>query len=252
MCSINILRFLLLCLCIFSCDQFDEEAHAEECGTDWIRGSSIYEFSCPYTVNPVQRVYAVGDTISVVCRMTDTIYCENSQRDYHIPDFPFRSLFTIWYFPGNGDVLSGLRHTTWELDSLITDRNYVQNSGKISDHIAFRYHGQGPGTGPGYYFRIDIVLDTVGTYIIQAEDLLEQNNINGRYTDSYQFDCQLPFRPLGYFIKNRLTHEDHLDDYLDELAEITRTAYNGDFEGTPEWLTPEFFRQTAGYAFEVR
>lgn len=245
------LWILLSVLVIIGCDQFDEEAHAEECGTDWIRGS-IYQFSCPYTVDPVQRVYDVGDTISVVCRMTDTIYCENSQRDYHIPDFPFRSLFTIWYFPDNGDVLSGLRHTTWELDSLITDRNYVQNSGKISDHIAFRYHGQGPGTGEGYFFSIDIVLDTVGKFILQAEDLLETTDINGRYTGDYKFDCMLPESPLLYQIKNRLTHEDHLDDYLDELAEITRIAYNGDFEGTPEWLTPEFFRQTAGFAFEVR
>lgn len=250
----RILKIILLALLISSCDQFDEEAHAKECGTSWLEPDSDfarYKFLCPYTVHPVQQIYSVGDTVTVTCQMSDTIYCESSKRDYYIPDFPFRSAFTIWYFPDGGEVLSGLRHTTWKLDSLITDRKYNTNPLGISDHIAFRYYGQGPGTGPGYYFQVEVVLDTVGVFMFEAIDQLEENDINGRYTNGYDFECQLPWEPLGYYVQNRLTHEDHLDDYDEEIQRIVDEAYEGKsgFDaGGYKWR----MRRAAGYAFEVR
>jgi hypothetical protein len=60
----------------------------------------------------------------------------------------------------------------------------------------------------------------------------------------------LPESPLLYQIKNRLTHEDHLDDYDDEIEQITNDVWNGT-RGDAGYQKI-ILRRSAGYAFEVR
>ncbi len=248
--------YLLLIVCLIaSCQDKELEQYLEDCDVNWRRGGDggVYELMSPYEVIPNQRVFGLGDTIAFRSHFSDTIYDEASQRSYYMPDFPFRSLFTLWWIPEEGgDIKSGLRHIPWELDSSIVDRNYVVNRELISDHVSFRYFGQTDPEVLGYFFEAKFVLDTVGFFLLQAEDLISRLDNPTSEIVAYEFECIHP-RQREYNVYNRITHDDHLDDYDDELLRILDEVYRGDYKTSVTVKGLKItFRQEGSFAFEVR
>jgi hypothetical protein len=246
--------YLLLIVCLIaSCQDKELEQYYQDCEVNWIKAEGVYKFSCPYEVIPNQRVFSIGDTITFRSHFSDTIYDEASQRSYYMPGFPFRSLFTLWWIPEEGgDIKSGLRHIPWQLDSSIVDRNYVVNRELISDHVSFRYFGQTDPEVLGYFFEAKFVLDTVGFFLLQAEDLISRLDNPTVEIATYDFECKHP-RQWVYEVYNRIIHEDYLDDYDAELLRILDEVYWGDYKAVSNVESLKIlFRQEGSFAFEVR
>lgn len=245
--------FIVFAILSVGCQDEQLQQYYENCDVNWVTAEGVYKFSCPYEVLPNQRVYQKGDTLIYRCLITDTIYDEASQRSYYMPDFPFRSLFTLWWIPEEGgEIKSGLRHIPWQLDSSIVDRNYVVNRELISDHVAFRYYGQADSNVPGYFFEAKFVLDTVGFFLLQAEDLISRLDDPTPAIMSYDFECKHP-NIVVYNVYNRIAHDDHLDDYDDELLRILDEVYMGHYKSVSNVESLKIlFQREGAFAFEVR
>ncbi|MFZ1703136.1 MAG: hypothetical protein WAT79_02255 [Saprospiraceae bacterium] len=224
----------------------------DNCGYTPLLVGARHVLKVPIHAVPNKSSYQIGDTLSIIVSMTDSIYDINTEMTFKIEKFLFKPVLGLYNFNSEGEFLQrGFESHTIFIDSIykpiyktiITANTYYVNS--------------------RYEFLINIVLQTKGRYVFQMQDVYEIYKSGGNpdrwnsYADTITFDGKCP--DWKYKISNMIEGENHLEEFERELVYIDSINYDNFYttKYKHSWQSPYgsglfAWEETGTYCFEVK
>ena len=230
----NLIRVTLLLLIvsmIFSCDRsLSPEEFFEACPYELRYGGAHY-LEVPIDIIPQQKVYNIGDTLTIRMMFSDSIMDLTRQINFKIEGFPFEPLNLLYKVTDN-EWDHGYR-----LNELIVDEerfNTRQNSQSMfsDDMRGFTLYEDGI-----YHFEYQLVLQTPGRYLTLISDQFQDNASSGRGDENeaanrIEFDGRCP--STGFIICSVIKGDNHFEDYISEIQLLDEQVYRGNLTSIHE------------------
>ncbi len=184
-----------------------------------------HQLVVPVEVIPHQKVYKVGDTMTLRSVFSDSIYDNNFQTYFKVKNFPFIAARVLYKFTEEG-FEQGYR-----INQLIVDDQY--------DHRYFSRNDQGDesigriiyNADEGqYHYEIKIVLQTPGVYGTYMDDVFNDTPKDHIESRREQIEDQIEFEEYcgQSFSPNTVIKGDpHYEDFLEELTYMDDMIYGG-------------------------
>jgi hypothetical protein len=214
------LTLLLLSLLLSCGRETTEEKFARECPYKKEYTVAAHQLQVPIKVIPHKLKYQVGDTVSFVVDMSDTIHDLNTDQNFKVENFPFRPLGVLYRFFDGVNWDDGFQKIKYIVDS----SNFIRTDGNGSHPQAMllKYNY----ANNRYKLTLKLVLTEKGRYLIQFQDL-----VNDLRSDSEEYKKIKAFAfpgkcPTFTFLPcNTIVGDDQLTHFEPELLYIDKVEF---------------------------
>lgn len=208
--------YFLLILTITSCDrQSFEERFMETCPYE--RRFPVYhhQLVIPVEIIPHQKMYKVGDTMTIRSVFSDSIYDNNFQTYFKVKNFPFRPAKALYKFTEEGFDYG------FRLNELIVDdqydHQYFSKTTRADESVGRVIYDAKEGY---YHYEIKIVLQTPGVYSTIMDEVFNNTPKDFQQERLEEVLSQIEFDEYcgeSFSIKTVISGEPHYNDFIDEL-----------------------------------
>lgn len=202
---------------------------------------------------PVKAVYELGDTLWFTYIARDSVYDENFDRKFYLPDFPYQCKVDVIGSDRSRDVIN--MEIMFSLSPYIDEGAQPNISVQTSEADGYWHYPYRMADDHDYSVTSGyIVLRLRGFFLIRSKD-----NVNSTdRLDSpdhprwyYEWDCRVSKDYLSIY--TRTQHEDNLEEYKGEIQYIMEEKFPRGYRAAGT-LDGEIIalRQEGAFAFEVR
>jgi len=230
--SKKLLLVFVIITYLVGCDRgLSDEEFFEICPYERKYNIRAHYLKVPVTITPHQKVYKVGDTMTVSSTYSDEIYDLNMQTHFKITDFPFEPINLLYKFTEEG-FEHGYRINELIVDDKFNTR-YVTQSRFSDDFRGFSIYENGM-----YHYKYKIVFQTPGIYTTVMEDKIEgftKDEIQDRHkelltTIDFKDYCGDEDGNLTISVKTVIQGDPHYEDYIDQLVHLDKVIYRDNFK----------------------
>jgi hypothetical protein len=213
-----------------------------------------HQLQVPVHIIPHQLKYKVGDTISIVVNMSDSIYDINTERTFKISNFPFKPLGLLYRFYNATQWDDGFR----KVEYLVDTSNFIRTDGNgpHPEAMLLKYEY----INNQYKLTLKLVLKEKGRYIFQLQDGvndLRSNSEEFKKIKSITFEGKCP--TFAFYPVNMIVGDDQMSYFEKELLYIDKEEfYDGwkTIKFKDSWMSPYgigsfFWEYNATFGFEV-
>lgn len=176
--SIRVFNTIILFLIILSCFYF--------CGTP-VLSEDDYNAQCPYErklearhfyletpvfVEPEKLVYKVGDTLSIIISLSDSIYDLSREATFSIKDYPFHPICYLYRVDTEG------WHSGYSENQVIVDSIFHPGFGGERASWSSNVQGFSTYDNGQYFYQHKVVLTTPGRYVNYMADAITAINLD--------------------------------------------------------------------------
>ena len=182
-----------------------------------------HQFEVPFSVIPHQKVYAVGDTITLRSFFSDSIYDNNMQTRFKVKNFPFEPYILLYKFTEDG-----FEHGYRLNQPLVEDKydaryvNGLIRADEVRGHMIYEEDH--------YHYEMKIVLETPGVYSTFMGDVFDGVPRDFRDARLAEILAQIEFEEYcgqSFSPKLIIQGDPHYNDYLEELTLLDDVIYFG-------------------------
>jgi len=211
----------LIILAMFSCcGESTEEKFHRECPYKNEYVGAFHQLQVPVNVIPHKLKYQVGDTISFVVDMKESIHDLNTEQNFKIENFPFEPLPILYHFYDGIKWKDGFRSVKYLIDS----NNFIKyiDDASRADGILLKM----TNSNSNYRLTLSLVLKEKGKYLFHMLD-----NINDFRSDSEEYKkikaITFPGKcPTFSFMPcNTIVGDDQLSHFERELLHIDKVEF---------------------------